>query len=265
MSFFWVFLWFVLSLFILGVFFWSLDILFKQKKVWKKFAEDHNLTYIKGPLFSSPIVQGTFGGHNLTLYSEEQISPGARSKKFRTVMALSLATPMSCGGVVASPVLRAFADSLENTTDLHIESADWNSDRVVKSDNPAVLEKYLKTGNRLKALNSLMKHKTTSLLYIFDQLEAILRVETPNPLYEKGKLDKIMNAVKATADVLVLSDEEIEQFEQSQKKPAKKKQAQESKDTQDPEFKEEKKPLAEETEVETSSDKDADVKEKAEE
>ncbi len=205
---FWIFIWIILSLFILGVFFWSLDVLFKQKKAWERFAKSKGLAYRRGPFYSSPVVEGRINGHYLTLYSEEQTLATARSKRFRTVAAITLSSPMPCGGLIASPSLQDFAQSLNLTEDVDVNYTGWDSARIVRSKNKEVLNKYLKDERRLKALNSLMKSKTTSLLFIFDEQEAILRVETPNPLHEYARLEKILNAIITAADLLILSDRE---------------------------------------------------------
>jgi hypothetical protein len=40
----WIFLWFIASAFIMGVFGWSLVILQQQKRAWSIFAKKHNLS-----------------------------------------------------------------------------------------------------------------------------------------------------------------------------------------------------------------------------
>lgn len=197
----WFMLWVFFSVFILGVFFWSLQILMRQKNAWKKFAKRHKMEYIAGSALSSPVVRGAFRGHAVSVYSEPQIDNDSRGPKYRTVVQFDMRPGMPTEGVVSSPKLGAVLSGIHLPEALHPDHPDWNKDIYVRTQSAELLGPYF-TEARTRALNSLMTVKNVNVLFIFNEKETLLRFETPDPLDDDSKLERLVNKIADAADIL---------------------------------------------------------------
>lgn len=198
---FWFLIWVFLAVFITGIFLWSAQILFRQKKTWGDFAKKHKLNARSIALMKSPIVSGDFRGFNIHLYSEEQPTEDQRGRRFRTILQVEL-PPMPVAGIVASSRSHAFANGLVDLNEVYVpEFPGWDSSLLIKTANVELLKPYL-TDERLRALLSLLTIKTFNALYIFDKTAGFLRLETPDPLYDMQKLERLLSKVTDQATLL---------------------------------------------------------------
>lgn len=187
---FWILIWILLSVMILGIFAWSLEILFKQKRSWKAFAKKQGLDFIPGPFLQSPGVRGDLSGYEFVMYSEQQPTNDVRGHRFRTVIQLTLPSGMPTAGLVASPGLRDFADQLDLPETVKPDYAGWKKDALIRARDAGALKRYL-SDDRLNALSKLIAMRNAELTFIFDQNETYLRIETPDPLHEPDKIRRM--------------------------------------------------------------------------
>jgi hypothetical protein len=198
---FWFLIWVFLAVFISGIFLWSLQILIRQKKTWGDFGRKHKLNVRTPALMKSPVVSGEFRGFLIQLYSEEQPTEDQRSKRFRTILQIEMPA-MPVEGIVASQKNHAFANGLLDLTETYVpEFPGWESSILVKTSNTEILKSYL-TDERLRAMQALMTIKTVSALYIFDRTTGFLRFETPDPLYDAQKLERLLSKITDQAALL---------------------------------------------------------------
>lgn len=197
----WFVLWIFFSVFILGVFFWSLQILLRQKAAWKQYAARHNLSYQSGSLMQSPTVTGLVSGYELGLFSEARTENDSKGRKFRTVLQLDLKPGMPAEGVISSAGMAAIVSTLDIKESFKPESAEWDDKIIVKATNPEKLHPYF-TPARIKALKALMGTKGVEAMLIFNENETFLRFETPDPLDSIEKVDRLVTKICGVADIL---------------------------------------------------------------
>lgn len=199
---FWFLIWVFLAIFIFGIFFWSMNILLRQRRVWSAVAKKFNMKLEMGGLMSSPAARGVIQGFDVTLYSEEQPTIDGRAKQFRSVIQIDLGKVMPTGGAVVSPDLKPFAAGL-NLPETYLPNIEgWNKAIVIVVQNSAAIQPYF-TVDRCKSLNALMSMKFYNAILIFDVNNTILRVETADPLHEEGKLEKLILKMLDQAKILV--------------------------------------------------------------
>ncbi len=198
----WFLLWVFLTVFILGLFFWSFHILLRQKRTWIAFGEKNNLNVQRNALFKSAIVTGNLKGSMFYLYSEEQSINQGASRRFRTIIQFELPAPMPSPGIVASAEAANFARSLGLKESYVPEFESWNKSIVIYADNAELLKPYF-TEERCKSLNSLMAIKSIATILIFDPQVTYLRFETADPFDDINKLDRFVS--KAIEHVKILS------------------------------------------------------------
>lgn len=194
MSIVWIALWVLISGFIIGIFVWTTRALQDQKKVWKAFAAKRNLVFRANGFFQSAVVGGTIEGYGFYLSSEERPTPDIRGRKFVSVVQFTLPVKMSVAGVVGSGDYLDFVRGM-NAEELVLTYEGWAPDKVLaRAEGAAVLAPYFTT-ERLKVLDTLMKQKGVSILFLFDPTATYLRLETGDPLLKTEQLDKLISGI----------------------------------------------------------------------
>ena len=200
-TFFWA-LWLAISVFIFGIFFWTTQALFEQKKAWKAFAVKKGLKYFPNKFLSSPILTGLIDGHEFTLQSELRDTGDLRGRKFKTVMQFGLPMRMQTAAVIGSGDFTTFVRGLTARDDLTIAFEGLPEGFVLgRSDDKDKLEGYF-TPERLKVLETLMKQKNVSVLFLFDTRLAFIRLETIDPLIKQAQLEKLVDKIVPMLKVL---------------------------------------------------------------
>jgi hypothetical protein len=206
----WIFLWVLVSLFIFAVFAWSVRILFKQKAAWKAFAQKMNLTYTqpKGLLVSA-VVTGSLGPYDFGLFSEPQPTEDSRGQRYTTILEFGLRQGFPMGGGIGTARMQAFLQTLAMSQSVSVQDKDWDSSWIIRTENSAMLEKYL-TPVRVDLLKKIFRMKVLAALFVFNDQNSVLRIETSDPLDNLERLEKIVKGVMGQLAVLVPTQEEID-------------------------------------------------------
>lgn len=202
MTLFFMCLWVVLSVFILGIFVWTTRALQDQKRVWAEFATRRGLQCDRGTYFKSNTVRGKIGPYGFYLASEQRDSADLRGRTFVTVIQFEIPGKMPAPGVLASGNYREYASNLVVREALLIDHPGFSPDRVVARADHAVLVAPYFTPDRLRVLDSLIKQKGLSVLFLFDIDAIFLRLETVDPMLKSGQLDKTIDGILPMLQVL---------------------------------------------------------------
>lgn len=206
----WLFVWFLLSAFVLGAFAWTTRILFAQKKEWAAFAARHKLKYEKGPLLGSPKVQGTFKGYQIGIFSEPQRTPDARGVRFRTAVEISAHVSMPTVGAVGIGDISALLGPLEMQQSYTPNSQYWDERFFLKSHDSLFLESFL-TEERLKPLSEFLKMRCDTAILLFDRQNMLLRLETADPYADAKRLGGLLGKMMATANAVFPKEQGAQQ------------------------------------------------------
>ncbi len=226
----WFFVWVVLTVFILGMFFWSAEILFKQKKAWRKLALKLGLSYTPNSLLKSPRIEGVYNGYSVLLYSEEQPSNDSSRKIFRSVMLIGFQEGFPTGAALASAGRRDFIEALKVEEVHKPEYKGWNGSVVFHTQDDETLSKFMNE-KRYAALNKLMNLKDKETILIFDDKEGYYRMETFDPLTDDGVVLKMLDKFTSELEVLRPTKEDKKLYPKS--KPSKSKPRKKSSPTED--------------------------------
>ncbi len=200
----WFTLWVFITVFIMGIFFWSMAILFRQKQAWAVFAKRHQMAFTPNAFFRSPAMRGAIHGFVTTVFSEEQTTQDNRGRRFRTVVQIDLPVGMPVEGVVTSPELRSFANMMQLPQDLVPSATDWNKNIVFKTANVEKMLPFL-TPERVKTLNAIMSAKSVNCIFVYNERETLLRFETADPLDDVEKIEKFVSKTLESAKILSVS------------------------------------------------------------
>lgn len=203
----WIFLWFLASAFILGVFGWSFFILQQQKKAWSAFAKKHNLSYVPGKMAEAPAIKGAVFGYQIAFFPDIQATQDQRGQRYVTVLEFDLGQGGPTGAVIGSSNFATFISNLSFAETIDIDFPKWDKTRIIRTRNPAILKTYL-TPDRLEFLDSVMSIKNSSALYFFDEQNSILHIETTDPIRDAARLEKIVQKITSSFDKLKLTEAE---------------------------------------------------------
>ncbi|MBI2234058.1 MAG: hypothetical protein HYU57_03510 [Micavibrio aeruginosavorus] len=200
----WFFIWILLSVFIIGVTAWSLRILLAQRAAWQSFAKKNNLNFRTGrSFFVSPVVSGTLGPYGFGLFSEERPTGDARGSRFNTVIEIALRQGMPVPGVIGTAEMAPVIESLDNLTQtLTINDPEWDSRWLIRSTDSAAMEKFL-TPARRDVIKKIFRMKIMAALFIFDDKDAVFRLETADPLHNLDRLEKIVRMLIQQVEVML--------------------------------------------------------------
>lgn len=208
----WIFIWAVLSAFVLGVFAWSLRILFQQKAAWRAYAEKMKLTYANGPRFlSSPNLSGAIGAYGFGLYTEEQKSDDARNQRFSTILEIALRRGLPAIGAMGTIRVVPLIHTLHLPQSMVPEDKEWDPSWMVRGRNAAMIRAYL-TPARMEIIKKIFRMKILSALLVFDEQDMVLRIETADPLNNKDRLEKIVKGLIQQAEGLIVQEAEWHQL-----------------------------------------------------
>ncbi|HNQ91648.1 MAG TPA: hypothetical protein PKI93_01820 [Alphaproteobacteria bacterium] len=200
----WFMIWVFVAVILMGTFFWNMRILMWQKMAWKDFAKKHNMDFSSKGVVASGVISGAFQGFYLTVSSDPQIDEDFRGRRFVTVVQVDLKSSMPTEGVVGSPGLRRFVGDLPLAEEfVPHESSGWNPQALIKAQSAEALNSYF-TKERTQALNSLMSVKGVNVLFVFNEKSTLLRFETPDPMDDAAKLDRLVGKILEAAKILTV-------------------------------------------------------------
>ncbi len=189
----WFFLWFILSIVILGVTAWSTIILIQQKRAWKKYAEQKGLIFTANKFLEPCSVEGIIDNiYRVSLFTATQIKEDSRNNRQITVMQVNVENPFGSIIALGTTEMHLFIKSLEETKPFKIDHEKWPKDYLVRASEPEQASTYL-TEERLKIFDSILKMPKSDTLVILGVEESVFRFETSNPLSDPQQIDSAIS------------------------------------------------------------------------
>lgn len=205
----WIFLWLILAIIILGATFWSTIILYRQKSAWERFARMHKMTYKRGGLMESPAVEGSIGQATVSVFSAQRQNEDERKNRMMSVVEISLPHGMIDGGAAGTSEMLPFMRTLNTLRPMDVEHERWDPTYTLMARNQDTVRGYL-TPDRVEALAHILILKNADILVMFDGNQAVVRVETVDPMLQPAKLDKIIKRILADGEKLAVGEEELQ-------------------------------------------------------
>lgn len=203
----WIALWLVLSLLLLAFLGWSLLIVFRQKRVWKAFAEKNKLRFKPSVLLQSPEMEGAIDGFKVSVFTSEHVTQDLRSTRKMTAIEVTLHSVFPIDGGCASGRMVDIFKTLAFKAEIQPEHEGWNKSYIAAGTHKRVLEVYF-TPERLSVITRLMKIKNLWMIYLFKDGKTLLRIDTANPLISPEQLEKLVKILIVTAQALELKSGE---------------------------------------------------------
>jgi hypothetical protein len=207
----WLFIWFVLSAFLIGTTVWSLQILLRQKVAWEKFAKDNQFTFKRGTFMGPAEINGVKGDYKVSFFTAERSGEDMRNRRYVTTMEVNLIDGLVDGGVMGTKEMLAFMQSLDKLRPFKIEYPAWEEGMFAFMRNDAAVRAYL-TPERIEIFSQLLKTKNADVLIVFNDRELVVRMETSDPMQDAEKMDKIFKRVTGLCDRLRIAEEERKSY-----------------------------------------------------
>lgn len=209
----WLAIWGCFAAFIVAFVGWTLVVLMQQKRAWANFAKKNKLKYTPGSFMGSPTVTGEMGKWNFSLYAGVQQTDDIRGQRFVSVIEFQLGRGMPTGAAIATKEFAGFINGLVFDKDFRPALAEWDKSYIARTRSVNSLGAYM-TKERTQLLHSLFGLKNSAALFFFDEIEAVLRIETTDPLRNEEHLSKIVNRIMNAVERLSPTDEEKKVFRQ---------------------------------------------------
>jgi hypothetical protein len=182
-------IWFVISAILIGATLWSTSILLKQKRAWEAFAKKHKMAYDKGQFMSSPSVTGHMQGYRVALFAAERQALDVRQRRMMTALEITLPGGLIDGAAIGSTEMLPFLNSLTALKPYTPKSEIWNGELHFFARNIDILEAWL-TDERLTHIVAIAGTKNSDNLFMCDDVQGIIRIETRDPLSDPDKIEK---------------------------------------------------------------------------
>lgn len=207
----WIIIWGVFAVLMIGFAAWNMTIMWQQKQAWKSLADKYKLNYESTGFMNSPNVSGKIDRSYFSLFSGVQRTDDVRGERFVTALEFMIGKGMPTGGALGTARMKSFIDTLifEDTYVPDIEG--WDESYVLRARDEEGIRAYL-TKERLEELCRIFKMKNSTVLFFFDELEAVLRIETSDPLRNADHLEKIVNRLRDSVELLIPTAEEKRKF-----------------------------------------------------
>ncbi len=198
-----ILIWVALSLFLLGFWFWSNWVLYKQKQSWKLYARKRKLRYRSGRIFDSPELSGTYQDFEVLCFTAQHDAEDGRPGRSLTSIEVTLHSSLPVSAAIASGGMVQLVEELHFQAEFRPETPGWDNSYIVRSRDGAVMKAYL-TDRRAQALVKLMKIKNAWIILFFTGGRGLLRIDTPDPLHDPKHLDDVIKKMVEAAKIMEL-------------------------------------------------------------
>jgi hypothetical protein len=203
----WIFLWFILSAFLVGATLWSLQILLRQKTAWEKYAKRKGFIFNKGTFMGPAEMSGTIGKYKLSFFTAERPGVDVRTRRYVTAIEIDLAEGVVDSGAFGTREMIPFMMTLDMLHPYEVEIPGLEAQHKAFVKHDAIMNAYLNK-DRVEAIGNILKTRNSDTLLLFNDNEVVLRLETSDPMQDAEKIDKIVTRLLGLVDKLRVSDEE---------------------------------------------------------
>lgn len=205
----WVFLWIVLSAILIGATLWSLQILLRQKAAWEQYAKTKKFTFNRGTFMGPAEMSGVIGDYKVSFFTAERPGVDVRTKRYVTVMEIDLIDGLVDGGVAGTAEMLTFMQSLDKLHPLKIDHPAWEEGLFSFVRHDEVTKAFF-TAPRAEALVQILKTKNADVLFMYNDKEVVIRLETSDPMQNADKIDKIVKRTIGLCERLRITPEQRE-------------------------------------------------------
>lgn len=203
----WIFLWFILSAFLVGATLWSLQILLRQKTAWGQYAKKKGFIFNKGTFMGPAEMSGTIDKYKLSFFTAERPGVDVRTRRYVTAIEIDLAEGVVDSGAFGTKEMLPFLMTLDMLHPYTVEIPGLETEHKAFVKRDAVMNAYLNK-DRVEAIGNILKTRNSDTLLLFNDNEIVLRLETSDPMQDADKIDKIVTRLLGLLDKLRVSDEE---------------------------------------------------------
>lgn len=196
-------LWFSVTAFLLGFWFYTSFLLFRQKATWRAFAKKNKLRYQQNGLMDSATVSGSYDGYSISIFATDHAADDANKRKFMSTIEINLKTSVPSPCAIASGGMVNLVQEIGLTQEVRPDVAGWDASYIARSYEEEILRAFL-TQARVEALSGVMKRKFTWLILVYTSETGLLRIDTSDPLETEAKLGGLLKELLDLVRVLEL-------------------------------------------------------------
>lgn len=202
MTWLWILLWIGLSFIILGAFAWSTVILQRQKSAWKAYADKHNLSFERGRMMDSPLINGKVGDYFLLCFSDMRDPHDVKARRYVSIIELKHAAPKAIESAAGTTDMVAFLEGLPGLLSHKIEQKNWSDRFHFYVADEKILTDFWDE-RRIKHLIKILSVKNAEVVMRYFEGNIVVRIETPDPVQNIEKIEQVVGYLMKHIDAVL--------------------------------------------------------------
>ncbi len=195
--------WLLITVFLLGFWFWTIYILLRQRRAWKFYAQKRKLRYSSDGFYQGVTMNGAIDGYKISIFTSEHSELDARSQRRLSAIEISLHSKLDTYGAVASGGMVHVVEAIDLHQEFKPDAKKWDDAYVIRTRDVGYMKKYL-NDERVDKLLDLMAEDKVWVILLFLEDTGILRIDTPLPLDDPKRMDFLVKKMIDVANVLEL-------------------------------------------------------------
>lgn len=201
------FVWLVITILLLGFWFWSIYVVVRQKSAWKLYADKRKLRFHSRGFLETPSLSGVIDQYAVSMFASEHGELDGRSHKHLTAIEITLHTSLMTNCALASGGMVPVVEAIDFHQEFKPSMKGWDDSYIVRAQDLNIVREYL-DADRLNKLIQLMKIDRAWIIFLFIGGKGILRLDTPLPIDNPKEIDLLIKQLINAAKALELSDGE---------------------------------------------------------
>lgn len=214
------FIWLIVTVLLLGFWFWSISIVIRQKRAWRIYADKRKMRYHSKGFLETPSVSGVIDEYSVSLFASEHGELDGRSHRNLTAIEITLHSSLPTDCALASGGMVPIVNGIGFHKEFKPSVKGWDDSYILRAENLEMAREYFKA-NRLNIITNLMKTNKAWVIFLFIGGKGILRLDTPLPIDNPKEIDFLVKQMITVAKTMELVDGEAESLQRQKQKQEK--------------------------------------------
>lgn len=197
------FIWFIVTVLILGFFWWSVRIQSLQKKAWKAYADKYDLDFKENKFFEAPSMQGYLEDYYIQAMEGLELDFGGRKKR-PILLKLSLRHELPFTLFICKRSEQVVFQQMNMPERVKLKKekgAKWDATNLVGTDDTELALAYM-TLERMEMVQKVLDVPYSRGAFISSMDEAFFIVQMDKPLTDPRQLSAVFKRLSDAAVIM---------------------------------------------------------------
>jgi hypothetical protein len=144
-------------------------------------------------------------GFSVSFFSALRDPDDPKARRYVSVIEVKAPQGLAGSSAVGTVEMDPFMQTLTMLKPYQVESVHWDKNFRFYTRDASITTAYLDSP-RIRHLNAILSTKNADVLVMFDDTAALVRVETPDPVQDLTKIEKVMDHLIKNFEPLLIDD-----------------------------------------------------------